>query len=77
MPRLYVQREGNTSLTGRSTGVREHGMLSKQVEEPRRIREVVSGYTNRKQSATQEGNLKMTLLTISEFRWFHSSKEVG
>ena len=74
VPRLYVSREGNTSLTGRPTGVREHGMLSKQVGEPRR-----SGIGRLPVVATRFARTKFKEvgLLVSEFRSFHSSWEVG
>ena len=74
VPRLYVLCEGNTSLTGRPTGVREHSMLPKQVGEPRRSdnwrRETVATHFTRTK-------FKEVGRPISEVRSLHCSDDVG
>ena len=66
--RLPLRRKGKGP-----TGVREHGMLSKQIREPRRsFLECPRG-----QREVQELNFKTAFISLKEVRSSHSSKEVG
>ena len=81
VPRLYLKSKATPTSTrlplrrkGKGpTGVREHGMLSKQVGEPRRSRlERPQG-----QREVQELIFKTAFISLREVRSSHSSKEVG
>ncbi len=57
----------------RPTGVREHGMLSKQVGEPRRS--LLEGPQGQRE--VQELMFKTAFISLREVRSSHSSEEVG
>ena len=74
VPRRYLACEGNTSFTGRPTGVREHSMLSKQIGEPRRsdMRRPPAAVTHFTRTKFKEVGV-----LIPEVRSLHSSNDVG
>ncbi len=74
VPRLYISSKAKLdSSEKRPTGVREHGMLSKQVGEPRRS--FLEGPQGQRE--VQGLDSKTAFISSKEVRSSHSSKEVG
>ena len=74
VPRLYFKSKAILEPKGeRSTGVREHGMLSKQAGEPRRS--FLEGPKGQRE--VQELVFKTAFISLKEVRLSHSSEEVG
>ncbi len=76
MPRRYLTCEGHAMIMvrpeSRSTGVRVHGMWSKQIGKPRR-----SGCDGGNVKVLcRESVFKTALMSSPEVRWLHSSGEV-
>lgn len=74
MPSRYLTSKAILKPQGeRSTGVREHGMLSKQVGKPRR-----SFAEGLKERVAEQGLVsKAVIISAKEVRSSHSSEEVG